>query len=89
MIEDRQVERLKEMHDWPVVDATHTIEVYENGKTWDCTECDSGAGTVKEAMTLRCYGCYTLLVDRKYENRDVQEPDRSGEDGQMTIGDFI
>lgn len=55
------------------IDVTDTIEVYENGKTWECP-CGSGNGTPKELRKMKCAVCGKQLVDKDYLEREDQEP---------------
>lgn len=67
-----------------MVDATHTIKAYEQGKTWDCPECGHGIGTGLDDPVVKCASCGATLLDKEYESREP--PER--EHGQMDLGQF-
>ncbi len=74
-----------------VIDVTETVEVYENGKTWDC-ECGHGIGTDKDVRRVRCHSCGEILEDAEASVREDEEPvsgDAPNVDsGQTKLGEF-
>jgi len=55
-------------------DATDTITVYENGKTWKCPS-GCGLGTKKGVHKIRCYICRDyILVDEDFVSRSDETP---------------
>jgi len=68
--------------DW--VDATHSVEEYENGKTFSC-ECGQGFGVDFEIAMVKCPSCGRNVVDKDWESRS--SPDRA--DGQQAITDWV
>lgn len=59
-----------------ILDVTSSILVYPNGKTAECPnpECGKRHGVYKDTRYIVCHFCSTVFVDKKFDEREDEEP---------------
>lgn len=62
------------MNEEHILDATESVLVYSNGKTISCPSCSKRHGVYLDSKYENCHFCSTAFMDRKFDEREDEEP---------------